>query len=106
MSARAWMNARGCYTGGKTCRIILALGLEALPLFTKGPQNPRFVAGSGRGFDASTFYSIQARSNEMSWAPSQSTSSPSSRRCSRPSTIVRKWLPANCPTMLANLVPP
>jgi hypothetical protein len=31
---------------------------------------------------------------------------PSSRSCSRPSTTVRKWLPASCPTMLENSVPP
>ena len=47
-----------------------------------------------------------ARSNTMSSAPFQSTCSPSGRNWSRPSTIVRKWLPASWPTMLANIAPP
>ena len=36
-------------------------------------------------------------------APSQRTRRPSSRRCSMPSTIVAKWLPASGPALLAKL---
>ncbi len=48
----------------------------------------------------------QTSSITMSCAPSQSTSRPSSARCSRPSTIVAKWLPASCPALLAKTVAP
>ena len=44
----------------------------------------------------------QSRSNTMSLAPSHSTSTPIGRSCSRPSTIVRKWLPASGPIFDAN----
>jgi urease accessory protein len=37
---------------------------------------------------------------ECPWRPPQSTSTPSGRRFSWPSTMVRKWLPASCPTLL------
>jgi len=43
----------------------------------------------------------QIASKRMVCAPSQSTLVPSARRFSRPSTIVRKWLPASCPILLA-----
>src|SRR5207237_8369804 len=41
-----------------------------------------------------------------SCAPSQSASRPTSASCSLPSTTVAKWLPASCPTLLANIVEP
>ena len=40
-------------------------------------------------------------SNTMSCTPSHSTLRPSVARSSRPSVIVRTWLPANCPALLA-----
>src|SRR6266545_6059091 len=42
----------------------------------------------------------------MSCAPSQSVSLPISGSCSWPCVRVAKWLPANCPTLLANIVEP
>ena len=44
--------------------------------------------------------------NTMSCAPCQSTCSPSGRRFSRPSVMVRKWLPASWPTLLAKCTLP
>ncbi len=47
-----------------------------------------------------------ANSNTMSWAPCQRQSLPSAARFSRPLVMVRKWLPASCPTLLAKRTPP
>ena len=44
--------------------------------------------------------------NTTSCAPSHSVSSPSSRMCSAPDSIVRKWLPASWPTIEENMQPP
>ena len=49
-----------------------------------------------------TLRRLSARVKEISCAPSQSVRRPSSRRCSCPSTIVAKWLPASGPALLAN----
>jgi len=45
-------------------------------------------------------------SNSTSCAPSHKTLAPRARRCSLPSTMVRKWLPASCPILLAKLQAP
>jgi hypothetical protein len=48
----------------------------------------------------------QPSSIRRSWAPSQTTSRPSSVRSSRPSSTVAKWFPASGPARLAKLVAP
>ena len=48
----------------------------------------------------------QAASMRNDCAPCQSTSRPTSGRCSRPDVIVRKWLPASDPALLAKCVRP
>ena len=57
--------------------------------------------GTSRSLEQSV--PLCGRSNTMSSAPFHSTCSPSGRNWSLPSTIVRKWLPASWPTMLANM---
>lgn len=50
--------------------------------------------------------SRQSASKRTSCAPCQITMVPRWRKLSLPSTIVRKWLPASCPTLLAKLQAP
>ncbi len=45
-------------------------------------------------------------SKVMSWAPSQQSRRPTSGSCARPSSIVRKWLPASGPCTLAKRARP
>jgi MFS family permease len=47
-----------------------------------------------------------SRAKTISWAPSQRHLTPSVRRFSLPSKIVRKWFPASCPTTLEKQQPP
>ena len=49
---------------------------------------------------------LQSASKTISWAPCHSTILPSVARFSMPSTMVRKWLPASWPSLLANCTPP
>ena len=49
---------------------------------------------------------VYLASKRMSCAPCHSTLVPSARRFSLPSTMVRKWLPANCPILLEKLHAP
>lgn len=64
------------------------------------PRGNRSVPQEGFSENAPTSQPGRAE-NSMSWAPCQSTSSPNSVRCSRPSTIVMKWFPARSPILLA-----
>jgi transposase len=53
-----------------------------------------------------TPYVFWTNLNAIGWAPCHRVSRPSSGSCSRPSTMVRKWLPASCPTLLAKRTAP
>src|SRR5262252_6939955 len=55
-----------------------------------------------RAVPAASLTAVYRRSIVMGCAPRHSAAKPMSRRCSRPDTMVRQWLPASTPALLAN----
>ena len=90
-----------------TVAALAALGCTSRRSHAGGPRvHARRCTLAGAPGAPSRSRTAYAAANTMSSAPSQSTVRPSSRSCSAPSVMVRKWLPASWPILLANSVPP